>query len=57
MTTREERKFKVQQAIANERLAGLEVSAAARRIADEYIDGRITAHEVAQRIRARYGIE
>ena len=46
----------VRQAVANERLEGLEVSAVAQRIADRYVVGEASAKEVASKIRERYGI-
>jgi hypothetical protein len=45
----------VKQAIANERLEGLEVSLRVRKIADSYVVGKVSAREVAAKIRARYG--
>jgi hypothetical protein len=50
------RKNIVKQAIANERLEGLKVSEESKRIADNYIVGKVTAKEAAKKIRARYGV-
>lgn len=47
----------VRQAVANERLEGLRVSEESRRIADNYVAGKASAKEVAEKIRARYGIK
>jgi len=45
----------VKQAIANEKLEGLDVSPESRRIADSYVTGKASAKSVADKIRARYG--
>lgn len=45
----------VKQAIANEKLEGLEVSRETRKIADSYVTGRASAKAAASKIRARYG--
>jgi hypothetical protein len=50
------RKKIVKQAIANERLEGLRVSKDSRKIADNYIVGKLTARAAAKKIRARYGV-
>lgn len=50
------RKRVVEQAIANERLEGLQVSKESQRIADIYIIGKISSKEAAKRIRTHYGI-
>ncbi len=50
------RATQVKQAVANERLEGLVVSEEARRIADNYVVGKASAKEAAQKIRARFGI-
>jgi hypothetical protein len=55
--TSETRKRRVAQAIANERLEGLEVSEDSKRIADNYIVGKASASETAKKIRERYGIQ
>lgn len=55
--TRKEREFAVKQAIANEELEGLTVSKEAKRIAGEYIAGKVSARQAAKQIRARYGIK
>lgn len=49
------RKNTVKQAIANERLEGLKVSKESKKIADNYITGKVSAKEAAKKIRARYG--
>lgn len=49
------RKKIVKQAIANERLEGLKVSKESQKIANNYIVGKTTAKQAAQKIRARYG--
>ena len=51
----QERRRKVVQAIANERLEGLSVSKYTRSILDDYVSGKISAHEAAQRVYTRYG--
>lgn len=51
----EKRKMTVRQAIANERLEGLKVSRESQKIADNYIVGKASAKQAAQKIRARYG--
>ena len=43
-------------AVANERLEQLTVSEESKRIADNYVVGQASATQVANRIRARYGI-
>lgn len=53
--TKKEREFAVKQAIANEELEGLKVSAEARHLAGEYIAGKISLRQAAHQIRARYG--
>ncbi len=50
------RKKNVARAVANERLEGLKVSKDTLRIADNYIAGKASAKQVAEKIRARYGI-
>lgn len=45
----------VNQAVANEKLEGLQVSKEARKIADSYVTGKASAESVAAKIRARYG--
>ncbi len=49
------RKKAVKQAVANEKLEGLKVSVEARKIADNYITGKVSAKSAAAKIRARYG--
>lgn len=46
----------VNRAIANELLEGLKVSKDSRKIADNYIVGKVTAKQAAAKIRARYGV-
>jgi len=50
------RKKNVNRAVANERLEGLKVSKESRKIADNYITGKVSAKQVAIKIRARYGV-
>jgi len=50
------RAARVRRAVANERLEGLVVSEDAKRIADNYVVGKASAREAAEKIRARYGI-
>lgn len=52
-----ERRQKVEQAIANQRLEGLSVSKYTSSVLDEYASGKISAHEAAQRVYARYGVK
>jgi hypothetical protein len=54
-TTTKQRKKRVEQAIANEKLEGLKVSSESRKIADNYVVGKASAKSVAAKIRARYG--
>ena len=56
MTTTDERRTTVEQAVANQRLEDLAVSQESIRIADNYVVGTASAKEVAENIRARYGI-
>ena len=49
------RKKAVKQAVANEKLEGLKESDEARKIADNYITGKVSAKSAAAKIRARYG--
>jgi hypothetical protein len=51
----QKRKKIVKQAVANERLEGLKVSKESQKIANNYIVGKASAKQVAQKIRARYG--
>lgn len=46
----------VNQAIANERLEGLEISENAKKITGDYVAGKISLREAAKKIRARYGV-
>ena len=55
-STSQNREKNVKQAVANEKLEGLEVSREARKIADNYIAGKASAKTVAAKIRARYGV-
>lgn len=52
----QKRKMIVKQAVANERLEGLKVSKESQKIADNYVVGKASAKQVAQKIRARYGV-
>lgn len=45
----EGRKEKVKQAIANEKLEGLNISKNTKKTLDEYVAGKISAKEAAQR--------
>ncbi len=49
------RKKIIKQAIANEKLEGLKVSRDSRKIADNYVTGKVSAKSAAVKIRARYG--
>lgn len=53
----EGRKEKVRQAIANEKLEGLNISKNTKKTLDEYIAGKISAKEAAQQVYARYGVK
>ena len=53
----EGRKEKVKQAIANEKLEGLNISKNTKKTLDEYIAGKISAKEAAQQVYARYGVK
>lgn len=55
--TAEERKEAVTQAIANERLEGLEVSKETRKVMDDYIAGKVSAKEAAEQVYSRYGLK
>lgn len=46
----------VSQAVANERLEGLEVSSEAQKITGDYVAGKISLKDAAKKIRARYGV-
>jgi hypothetical protein len=52
----QQRKKIVRRAVANERLEGLKVSSESQKIADNYIVGKASAKQVAEKIRARYGV-
>ena len=54
--TAEERKEKVEQAVANERLEGLEISRETREVLDDYIAGKMTAKQAARQVYERYGV-
>lgn len=49
------RKKVVKQAVANERLEGLEVSRESKLVADNYVVGKLSAQEAAAKIRKRFG--
>ena len=51
----QKREKTVKQAVANEKLEGLQVSRETRKIADSYVAGKASAKSVAAKIRARYG--
>ena len=55
-STTQKRKMVVKQAVANERLEGLKVSKESQKIANNYIVGKASAKQAAQKIRARYGV-
>lgn len=52
----EERQKQVDEAIANERLEGLEVSSHTREIMDDYVAGKVSAKEAAKQVYSRYGV-
>jgi len=54
-TSVQKRKKIVKQAVANERLEGLKVSKESQKIAGNYIVGKASAKQAAEKIRARYG--
>jgi hypothetical protein len=54
-STSQNREKNVRQAVANEKLEGLEVSREVLKIADSYVVGKASAKTVADKIRARYG--
>lgn len=45
----------VTQAVANQRLEGLKVSQESRKIAENYVIGKVSAKEASAKIGARYG--
>ena len=49
------RKNITKQAIANEKLEGLKVSNESKKIAENYVVGKMSAKQAADKIRARYG--
>ncbi|MCL1897803.1 MAG: antitoxin VbhA family protein [Micrococcales bacterium] len=51
-----ERQKHVTRAVANARLEGLSVSEDSRRLADNYVIGKASAKQTADKIRQRYGI-
>lgn len=51
----QKRKKLVKQAVANERLEGLKVSQESQKIANNYVTGKVSAEQAAEKIRARYG--
>ena len=53
----EGRREKVKQAIANEKLEGLNISRNTKKTLDEYVAGKISAKEAAQQVYARYGVK
>ena len=54
--TAEERQKQVDDAIANEKLEGLEVSSHTRKIMDDYVAGKVTAKQAAEQVYSRYGV-
>lgn len=54
-TPAQKRQKTVEQAIANEKLEGLKVSTESRKIADNYVTGKVSAKDAAVKIKARYG--
>jgi hypothetical protein len=50
------RKKNVKQAEANEKLEGLKVSKESKKIAENYVVGKVSAREAAKKIRTRYGV-
>ncbi len=56
-STLKQRQNTVKQADANQRLEGLKVSKATKKIADNYVTGKASAKEAAKKIRARYGVQ
>ena len=56
MSGRAGRKRQVEDAIHSGQMEGLNVTAATRVDAQEYVDGQITSRELRARVRARYGI-
>lgn len=51
-----QRQNTVKQADANQRLEGLKVSKETKKIADNYVTGKVSARQAAKKIRARYGV-
>lgn len=45
----------VNRAVANQRLEGLKVSKESRKIAENYVTGKVSAKDAAAKIKARYG--
>jgi hypothetical protein len=56
LVTQAERERLVAEAIHSGEMEGLRLSAAGRRDAQEYIDGRIDTDELVARARARHGL-
>ena len=56
MTSDKKRQKLVNQAIANERLEGLEISPFAKKASDSYVAGKIPLEEASRQIRQRYGV-
>lgn len=54
--TAEERKERVEDAIANEELEGLTMPLHTRKIMDDYVAGKVTAKEAAKQVYSRYGV-
>lgn len=55
-TSRQERSRRVEAAIHSLRMEGLDVSAAGRADAQEYVEGRIDSDELVARARSRHGL-
>lgn len=53
---KKKRERTVNQAVANERLEGFDVSENAKKITGDYVAGKISLKEAARKIRARYGV-
>ncbi|WP_034285485.1 antitoxin VbhA family protein [Schaalia suimastitidis] len=57
VTTVDERKLRVAEAIHSGEMEGLSVTPVGRKDAAEYIAGRIDSDELVARARARYGLD
>jgi hypothetical protein len=54
---KKDREKAVKNSVANERLEGLKISAETERLNGEYIAGKLTADQMADKVFARYGIK